>query len=427
MLKKLEEDKEIDEDIIWIDKINNKVGLIRNRKRENINWIELKELFKKGQIEPKVLVVVGKLRRKMLNIVLNELNIIKNCYYEFGSLDLTSDLDFTYVNYNNLEENVKNLKLFYNKMKDIFGNYPDVVFDTNYYLTSSIIDINCYNEISNDRIRSLFTEIRGKYYRLYGYINSDYHRYDILVCNLIQKILLKGVEKKLVNMIRYSVIYFRLLKKLETEEITDEIRLLLRTLYHMMACYSNESYVSDITVLKYVFNIDLPCEGSCNQEEINSIIYNDNYLFIDEWYKIYKEENRRNYIYFFDIVCKYIIRCSKIYKLNEKLVEISNKWRNEIRGKISLETIIENKEEENIRELQTIYPTIKSIYEYMTKYYETHKIRLEERIKRKIYMYVYKIILIINEIEIITEPYIEILSTEKELNDVLERIKEILL
>ena len=93
--------------------------IIREREKININgdiqnidWHILKEKFKKNEIKPDILKQVGNLRREKIDEILSELNINKSCYYEFGLTDLTSDIDFTYVDFNNPKKNVENLKKY---------------------------------------------------------------------------------------------------------------------------------------------------------------------------------------------------------------------------------------------------------------------------------------------------------------------------
>ena len=104
---------------------------------------------------------------------------------------------------------------------------------------------------------------------------------------------------------------------------------------------SNESYISDATYSIIV--LDKPMKNIKDKY----LAYIDNYGFIYEWYLIYKLTN--NIIGFFDMTSKYIGRCAKClidtkFTIDKQLVDDANYWRNNIRGKIPLSSIINKSE-----------------------------------------------------------------------------------
>ena len=124
---------------------------------KKIEWEHFKSLFKKGKIDEKLMRIIGCLRRMTILYLRSKLQIIENCYVEIGSDTPTSDLDFTYVAYSNPKSVVTRMIKFYNLFYSMYGNYPDITFDTNYYITSTILDKNCYKTITSKPILRLFT------------------------------------------------------------------------------------------------------------------------------------------------------------------------------------------------------------------------------------------------------------------------------
>ena len=93
-----------------------------------IKWDTLKKDFKAGKIQETGMRAIGGLRKCTLKYLFKKLRIGKMCYTEIGSDTPTSDLDFTYVSYHNPSLVLERMIEFYN----IYGNFPDVTFDTNF-------------------------------------------------------------------------------------------------------------------------------------------------------------------------------------------------------------------------------------------------------------------------------------------------------
>jgi len=341
-----------------------------------ILWEDLKSKFKENSKDVTVETMkgIGILRRLTLNYLLKTINYNKDCYIEMGSTDLTSDLDFTYVYLAETKINVVELLIiFYNKFYEMYQNFPDKTFDTNYYVTNTFVNKTCFSKM-DDSFKHLFTEefydsiennldkespaeykidqyqqLIGKKYndvfRLYYKKNSEkYENVDRNICFMILKESLKTHDEKdkLANLIRTATIFYNSLPLLKDGPDNNKAILFLRILYYFMAKYSNESYISDAT-----FNIIVLGE-KMNNEKDNLLSFVDNYKFVEEWYHVYehKHSDSLSLIGFFDMACKYIIRCHTSFqykgcpfKISDDLYKCSEYWRKNIRGKISLSKI----------------------------------------------------------------------------------------
>jgi hypothetical protein len=362
-----------------------------NEEPKLIVWNDLKQGFKEGKVSANTLRAIGTLRQLTLDYLLNSIHYKKECFINIGSDDLTSDLDFTHVYYNNMK-NQDSIKLtvielmikFYNMFHSMYGNFPDITFDTNYYVSSVFLTEQCFEKV-NDSFKKLF--VKSTYnkftgsstntlYRLYFsdfQLKQDIKKYENIdrsLCFLIQSEYIHGIHSsqhhdKLKKLIMSASIYYGLLSNMKKNYYDNKFILLLRTLYFFMTSYSNESYISDTT-----YNI-IVLSNKMENELDNLLSFVDNYTFIVEWYMDYKDTN--NLLGFFDMVCKYIVRCSmslktSSFKIDSDLIQHSKFWRENIRGKISLELLTDNIEESKLKELgKGVHEKIKKAKEVIDK------------------------------------------------------------
>jgi hypothetical protein len=345
-----------------------------------------------------------------------------------GSTDYTSDLDFTYISLKYPKKVLEMMVSFYNKFYTLFNNFPDVTFDTNFYICSTYIGKKCFETNTLEYLKPLFVQ-QGEYYRLY-YTNkttkkdkdlevarqpsldskdlvaarqpsepldskdhkhelkcTDFEKYykqdtnfenmDREMCFLIQSNNISTMHEthnntKLITLMNSAKLFYNILDNKDHFYVKDKLLpdiniliLLLRTLYFVMASSSNESYTSDAT-----YNIIVLGKQMDNYND-KCLSYVDNYMFIYEWFLFYK--NRQNdIIEYFDVVCKYIVRCYDSLLHNNELITIGEKieidkklvddalyWRKNVRGKIPLKDVM--KDDFGNKEIQDIEHRYKEI------------------------------------------------------------------
>ena len=118
---------------------------------EPINWSKLKDIYKNNSNDQnviKLLTAVHSLRKITVGILKEFIieNFTQGCYNESGSNNLTSDIDFTYLNLINPKISVIMMDVFYKIIMALFKDDSADVFDTNYYICSSIIKETCYTQ-----------------------------------------------------------------------------------------------------------------------------------------------------------------------------------------------------------------------------------------------------------------------------------------
>jgi len=309
-----------------------------NDKNELIDWNNIKKHFRNNEIDVCALKGIGVLRRMIVRHLLNVIGFNEKCYVEKGSTTPMSDLDFTYVSYNEPNKVVPTMVKFYNLFVDIFGNYPHDVFDTNFYITSSYLSKECYLGIQNALIKKLFIP-EGNFYRLYNYADPKYRIHDENICFEIQK---RSIEERteystntLQKLLIYAKSFYNTLDNLGYyDNDTDEVLLHLRTLFYFMSLYSNESYISDCT-----FSFIVLKNNSLTERE-KYLSFTDNYAYLIHWIAFYKQTHLME---FFDVTCKYMERCNSsligtkfAQNIDHELINHANYWRNNVRGKYSL-------------------------------------------------------------------------------------------
>ena len=309
----------------------------------NIVWENLKTQFKNGEIDESLLRGIGGLRRCTLMYLFNKLKMgKKKCYAEIGSDTPTSDLDFTYVAYSAPESMVERLIKFYETFYTLYGNFPDVTFDTNFYIVHLIVNRECFSTVKNS-IKPFFRPIlSGSYYSFDNFNKKHARDFDYKVCFQAQKFQKKLMSThhqknyKLENLIDYANLFYGLIDGGRVGDF-DETLLFLRTCSYIMCVFANEAYVSDITLRAILYRIPL------KTEEERWIAFVDQYLFIYEWYHTYKER-QKDVIEFFDIVSKYIFRAGICLEnsillrlIPQDILVCAAYWKDNVRGKMSME------------------------------------------------------------------------------------------
>jgi hypothetical protein len=322
-----------------------------------IIWEELKTMFRENKINKHTMIMIGAVRRKIIDMLVKKDHVFgdekiefnQNCYVEAGSNNPTSDLDFSLIHLKYPSKVPALMIRFYNDFYKMFGNFPDITFDTNYYICSTFIGEDCFKD-TLDYIKPYFRKIvphvrvekrdeyfedkipdNKNYFRLNNYTKPTFVSIDRNICLLIQKELLKShnVSKKdkMIRLLKSSKLFYGVLQGLQFEEKRiksyrdqdtmkifrkdysdegfnkDSIILLLRCLYYVMCATSNESYVSDNTLYIIVFR------GKEYNVYDKCLAFVDNYIFIHEWFEQYKGDTENDLINFFDVVSKYITRC----------------------------------------------------------------------------------------------------------------------
>lgn len=422
---------------------NNKI-LIKNYEDKEpeyvpIIWDKLKKLFKSGaENSVNIIKGIGGLRKIIITYMLNkEFNIHKPCYIEFGSTNPTSDLDFTYVTYSNPSSVLDLMIKFYTKFYETFMNFPDVTFDTNFYICSTYISIDCFALVTVPNISELFIK-DDKYMKMYNFSNDIYRDIDRNICFYIQKKFINSLSKstdekytKMSKLIKFSKVFYDILENITKVDMNkDNLLKLLRTIYFFMTSSSNESYISDATYSSVVLTKTLT-----NLKD-KYLAYIDNYIYIYEWYLFYKDSNKS--IEYFDIVSKYIERCAYFikdtkYKLPEKIVKDSIFWKKNIRGQIPIQNIkdknISTYNKQIIEEGHKIYTSIlviEDIFNIFKEVYNNIQSEFGDNINNK---YVDTIETIINKIivNINTNGNVSININNYNFNEVLKTLKDLLI
>lgn len=313
-------------------------------KGDKIRWEDFKKKFKKGQIHEDLLRAIGGLRKCTIIYLFEKLKINpKKCYAEIGSDTPTSDLDFTFVAYSKPESMVSLLINFNQDFYSLYGNFSDITFDTNFYVIHMIVDKSCFVSVK-PQIRPLFRSLmKGKYYALDNFKDKRIQEFDRKVCFQVQKFQKKLMSSrhsknyKLENMIDYLIVFYDMMSSFSSSTYFNEKLLLLRSLSYIVCAFSNEAYVSDITLRTILYKIPLKIE------EERCIAFVDQYLFIYEWFHMFANR-QKDLLEFFDVISKYIYRAgiclngSPLAKMiPASILKFSEYWKENIRGKISME------------------------------------------------------------------------------------------
>jgi len=325
--------------------LNNQIYIMNPKllKYEKIEWEILKTGFENNLISVDVMKGVGGLRKMTIACLLKNIDIVRSCYIENGSTHPTSDLDFTYTTYIEPYTVVEKMVRFYNMFYEIYGNYPYKTFDTNFYITSCYIHHDCYNKITNQHIKNLFIP-DGNQHRLFNFSDPSLAEQSLDVCYYVQTMRLSKTMEystdKLIQLIKLAKLFHHILQTqkydLNDTRMKDTTLFVLRTLYYLMALFSNESYISDSAFGLIVLN-----KNNFMYDKEKYLSFVDNYIYIKNWYELYINTN--NYMAFYDIVSKYISRCymslenTKYNKSIDKQHALDAlDWKQNIRGQFSL-------------------------------------------------------------------------------------------
>jgi hypothetical protein len=166
-----------------IDFVDNvlKIKLSIDTEFEIINWNKIKTLFKENRIPIWIITAINTLRKAYIKLLFKRKRHDAECYMEFGSENLISDLDFTYIPYDKPDTIVPELILFYNDFYENFGDYPNNVFDTNFYICNTMVKTSCFVTIKNPNTKNLFMPESHLFYRLF-YKSLEYVKHDNIYC-----------------------------------------------------------------------------------------------------------------------------------------------------------------------------------------------------------------------------------------------------
>lgn len=363
-----------------------------------INWEQLKEMYKQGVITLDQMRQVGELRKSIIKYILGD-RMNSPCYRNTGTDGPISDFDFNYSTYNTPNDTMGVLIEFYNKFYSFFGGMPDVVFDTNFYFCSTFITPKCHSEITNPNVLKLFREIGGIKHLYYNNNSKipieSWEMVDSQLATLIfhDTMELKNgryTTGKFSNMLKTGKIFYHLLDLLSNSVIPETydlnpLILLLRIIVSFNAGCSNEAYVCDTTVGNVVYGLPY------TSKQQMYVGYMDNFFFVKEWYEHHVKED--NFLGFFEIVSKYIVRCYDSiidsdlkHHISQPLYTICFEWRKKVRGKVSLEKIMDETineaeyvlgrkllkelEKEGFKTVNDIYVKILPIYNIILKKFE---------------------------------------------------------
>lgn len=336
-----------------------------------INWEEYKAAYKTGVVDLTTMLGLGGLRKLTIYILVHQqdkFTELKDCYQELGSTDPTSDLDFTLISFNEPMYTLQLMVRFYNTFQSLYGFYPDIVFDTNYYVCNTIVPSSCF--VPNPNLNKLFCKC-DDYYRLYFSDtpeSTSFIHQDAMICYIVLREKEYNIQHhkspaSLKRLVQSAFLYFSIINYVLTNGITNDkankVIQTLRTLYFIMALRSNESYIHDGTFLQIVKKKKVTLI-----DQFLSFI--DNYLFILEWF-----HKSPDYFFFFDACCKYIHRAAVAlhetdFNVDPLLSELCHEYRSKYRGKYSFEELSTKEEvKELFSKIHTTYPTVNDLMTHL--------------------------------------------------------------
>jgi len=286
----------------------------------------------------------------------------KDCFVNLGSDTAKSDLDFTYIRWDEPTKVVKSLVEYYNLFHSIYNGWPLEVFDMNFYIANGFIknkpDGKCWSSLAkddhtNDVMIALFTEIYNKegeaWYELASpkaYNDQRYKVYDRYMAYLLisrrftegfdekldtddddfAKLLQAGTatpDVKIVHLLQYAHVFYLHLEQIRvgkgifaswktpdnrlTDKSFDRTKIFLKTLLYLMNYWSDESYVSN-EALQLIFNKGV--EDVKDDERIYLAVL-DNLAFVEKYY----HEHPKDLLTFWDRASKYIHRVCVLLNL----------------------------------------------------------------------------------------------------------------
>lgn len=334
------------------------IWIMRRGVKTPIVWADLKREFQEGGMAPEDLKAVGDLRKNTINTMLRE-EVNSACYDAAGSTDLTSDLDFTYMTFQKPNNVMQTLLNFYAKFYRQFGNFSDVVFDTNFYVTNTVMTIPCYDSITDAKVKDLFIPLPTK--TGMTVMGAWFPESEVAWQALDEDMAYLGIEEnmqnimhhrgagaKLPDMLRFGYALFAILDAIQAIMVPPEsaskkcaFLLLLRLLVCLGSVNSNEKYVSGSTMAFIVLGIPLKTSRA------RFLAYLDNLVYLEEWRLVAGQRTDDSaFLTFFDASSKYMGRLQDSLAGEEegfapaefhRLCTLAKKWREKVRGKIALE------------------------------------------------------------------------------------------
>ena len=268
---------------------------------EKINWHRLKNMYKKHSTNIeiiKLLYAVSSLR-KLTMIIIKEIlfdNFVNPCYNEAGSTNLTSDLDFSYINISHPSLSVVSMDLFNKLIKSIYNDDPWNVFDINYYICSTFFSAECYDNPDNKKI-----ELQKVNYGIdMKKIIRLYKLFNICTDDVFDEFLNIGKKNDLSDILLQKIYLCnstKCEKSIDTELIIKtfdkffikkdvEINGVMKKIYYL----DFPSIDSDVEYKNYPL-MDLYFDISLLSNCINELIYNISKISKDPKYPVNKNKN----------------------------------------------------------------------------------------------------------------------------------------
>lgn len=284
-------------------------------KAELIEWAKLKRDFQRGAISALDMKAVGELRKNAITALLRD-ETRSPCYDAAGSTDLTSDLDFTYMTFLTPHNTVMtSLLTFYARFYAQFGNFSDVTFDTNFYMTNTIMRDACYDEIKSPRIQNLFRrvapDLMGAWFMpdkeaTWQALDDDL-AYAGIQENTANVMTHSSAAARLPDMLRFGCALYEALEAADVGGLAalspDQLLFMVRLLIMLGSVNSNEKYISAYTTAFIVYRVPLPTlRARC-------LAYLDNLVYLLEWRTAAGARlDTEAYLTFFDASSKYMGR-----------------------------------------------------------------------------------------------------------------------
>lgn len=335
---------------------DNQIWLVRGDGRhERIEWAKLKRDFQQGALSAADMKAVGDLRKNAIAAMLRA-ETRSPCYNAAGSTDLTSDLDFTYMTFVTPKNTVMTSLLnFYARFYAQFGNFSDVTFDTNFYITNTIMSTQCFAQVTSPRIQKLFTPLAPGLVAAWFQPSAppgwqaldDDLAYIGIQENTGNVEAHASAAARLPDMLRFGCALFEALEAADAELAAlspEQLLLLVRLLIVLGSVNSNEKYISAYTTAFIVYRVPLPTPRA------RCLAYLDNLVYLLEWRAAAGgRTDAEAYLTFFDAGSKYLGRLLACLRSPGgpqlrappaaafvTLCELGQEWRDTVRGKLPI-------------------------------------------------------------------------------------------
>eukprot|EP01084_Bolivina_argentea_P145903 255609_1 len=210
-----------------------------------------------------------------------------NCYDNIGSATPKSDLDFTFIRWDESNLVVRWIANFYKECKRIMGNYPAKAFDMNFYIATVQASRKPTIPIINEQrncINTIDQNVKDKFFRRVDTLNNDAYQlwsfgdhYTGRNAALwkkrdryLQYYLLRKRFKSptpldapfaLKNLLKISEVFYNIIHRFHqilvatVHEATNEEILYMHALLMWMNFHSDESYISNVALQDIWFTV----------------------------------------------------------------------------------------------------------------------------------------------------------------------------